>query len=157
MSGESAVRRSFLVFPLEDRRFALPTEDVVELSRSGQVQRFPHTSELLDGVMVLRGGILPVWDLAKTLLGESSATQKAWLVTRCNYSGDERTAIPVSGECQMIHAAALPPLQGSPVYILGVLKLEDQLIEILDLRQLGPQPGEFPQQDLHLEKKDAVL
>jgi chemotaxis signal transduction protein len=136
MSATIASGQSFVVFPLGDRRFALPTVDVVELSRNGRAQKFPHTSAALEGVLVRRGEVLPVWDLAKTLLGCQSAIWKMWLVTRCNFSGEELTAIPVSGECQMVHAQTLLPAEGAAGHVLGVLMVENQPVEVLDLRGL---------------------
>lgn len=140
MSTTAAVRESFVVFPLGGRRFALLTTDVVELSRTGSVHMFPHTTPGLVGVLVRRGEVLPVWDVAQTLLGADEATLKYCLVTRRNFAGEERTAIPVSGDCQMLQAEMLPPPEGSAAYVRGVLMLEGQTVEALDLARLAA-PG----------------
>ena len=55
MSPTTSGPESFVVFPLGGRRFALPTTDVVELSRTGTVQKFPHTSPVMVGILVRRG------------------------------------------------------------------------------------------------------
>jgi chemotaxis signal transduction protein len=136
MNGTASGKESFVVFPLGSARFALPTTEVVELSRAGQVQTFPHTAPVLGGVLVRRGEILPVWDLA-ALLGTRSAAARFWLVTRRNFAGEEPTAIPVSGECQMLRAEMLPPPDGSADYVRGVLVLGDQPVEVLDLSRLA--------------------
>ena len=130
-------QESFVVFPLGGRRLALPTSDVVELSRTGSVHLFPHTTPALLGVLLRRGEILPVWDLAQTLLGSEEPTLKYCLVTRHNFAGAERTAIPVSGECQMVHSEMLPPPEDSATYVRGVLLLDGQPIEVLDLAEVG--------------------
>jgi len=128
---------SFVVFPLGGRHFALPTTEVLELARNGEVQSFPHTTPALEGVLVCRGEILPVWDLAHTLLGSNYTARKFWLVTRRNFAGEERTAVPVSGECQMFTAEMLPPPEGSAAYVQGVLSWQNQTIEVLDLARLA--------------------
>jgi chemotaxis signal transduction protein len=128
---------SFVVFPLGPRRFALPTSDVVELTRTGFVQKFPHTTFGLSGVLMRRGDVLPVWDVTRALLGPGRQTLKYWLVTRRNFAGEELTAIPVSGECQMLNVKMLPPPEGSAQHVRGVLPVDEQIVEVLDLAQLG--------------------
>lgn len=140
MSAPLSQQESFVVFPLGARRFALLTSEVVELSRSGVVQKFPHTTPGLLGVLARRGELLPVWDLTRPLLGLNKVPLKYWLITRRNFAGEEWTAIPVSGECQMLHSPMLPPTEGSAAHVRGMLALQDQLIEVLDLARLGAQP-----------------
>lgn len=142
MSSPVSPKESFVIFPLGARRFALPTSDVVELSRSGVVQKFPHTTPGLMGVLVRRGELLPVWDVTRQLLGLNKTPLKYWLITRRNFAGEEWTAIPVSGECQMLHSEMLPPAPGSAAHVRGMLPLEGQLIEVLDLSHLAAQPGQ---------------
>lgn len=144
MNTQTQAPETFVVFPLGARRFALPTSDVVELSRTGVVQKFPHTTPGMSGILVRRGEILPVWDLAETLLGPGKAALKYWLVTRHTFAGEageELTAVPVSGECQMLHSAMLPAPAESAAHVRGVLSLDDQLVEVLDLSRLVTPAG----------------
>ena len=131
---------TFVIFPLGERRYALGSAEVIELLPSGKVQTFPHTTPGLHGVLVRRGKILPVWDVARTLAGGSTAMQKYYLVTRRNFGGEEWTAIPVSGDCQMLHAKMLPPPEGSPLYVQGLLLLGEERIEVVALDWLAT-PG----------------
>lgn len=137
MSMPITASESFVIFPLGSRRFALPTSDVVELTRTGFVQKFPHTTSGLTGALMRRGDVLPVWDVTRALLGPGRETLKYWLVTRRNFAGEELTAIPVSGECQMLSVEMLPPPQGSAPHVRGVLQVENQMVEVVDLAQLG--------------------
>lgn len=137
MSPNTSTPDSFVVFPLGERRLALPASDVVELSRTGSVHLFPHTTPALVGVLVRRGEILPVWDLAQTLLGSEEPTLKYCLITRRNFAGEEWTAIPVSGECQMLRSELLPPPEGAASYVRGILLLDGQSIEVLDLAEMA--------------------
>lgn len=136
MSKPISVTQSFVIFPLGLRRFALPTADVVELTRTGFVQKFPHTTSGLTGVLMRRGGALPVWDVTRTLLGGGKETLKYWLITRRNFAGNELTAIPVSGECQMLNLEMQPPPPGSAEFVQGVLPVEDQWVEVIELAHL---------------------
>ena len=144
---------SYVVFPLGGRRFALPTADVVELSRSGMVQKFPHASPGMAGILVRRGETLPVWDVGCKLLGPGKAPSKYWLVTRRNFTGEEWTAIPVSGECQMCNSSMLSPPEGSAAHVRGVLPLDDKFVEVLDLAHLAPQAGPLTSHEREVELK----
>jgi chemotaxis signal transduction protein len=131
-----AASESFVIFPLGPRRFALLTSDVVELTRTGFVQKFPHTTSGLTGVLMRRGDVLPVWDVTQILLGPGKVALKYWLVTRRNFAGEELTAIPVSGECQMLNMEMQPPPEGSAQHLRGILRVEEQAVEVLDLAQM---------------------
>ncbi len=141
MNTPIAKTESFVVFPLAGKRFALPTAEVVELSRPGTVQKFPHTTPALRGVLLLRGEILPIWDLAQTLVGKSAPERKYYLVICRNFAGEEWTAVPVTGECQMLHAEIHPPPEASPAHVCGLLFPDEERIEVLDLGRLGTPGG----------------
>lgn len=141
MTVNAARLESVVVFPLGGRRFALPTHDVVELSRPGVIQTFPHTTPGIVGVMVRRGEILPVWDVARTLLGTDDATQKYFLVVQRNFAGSEPTALLISGECQMLNAEVMPPPEGAAAHARGLLWLEGEAVEVIDLGRLATPQG----------------
>lgn len=128
---------TFVIFPLGERRYALDSAEVIELSRSGNAQTFPHTTPGLLGVLVHRGEILPVWDVASTIAGTSTAARKYYLVTRRNFTGEEWTAIPVSGQCQMLQAEMQLPPDGSAMHVQGLLLLGEEQVEVLDLDRLS--------------------
>ena len=137
MSAHANSAESFVIFPLGRRRFALPTSEVVELTRTGLVQKFPHKTRGLPGVLMRRGDVLPVWDVTQPLLGPVKERMKFWLVTRRNFAGQELTAIPVSGECQMLSAEMQPAPEGAAQHVRGALLIENQLIEVIDLARLA--------------------
>lgn len=141
MSSDAAGKESMVVFPLGDRRFALPTADVVELSRPGVIQTFPHTTPGILGVLVRRDEVLPVWDVARALLGTDDATQKFFLVVRRNFAGSEPTALLISGECQMLNAEVMPPPEGAAAHARGLLWLEGEAVEVIDLGRIVSTQG----------------
>ncbi len=60
---EAADERKFLVFRLGEDEFALPVEAVVEVARApDRVTRVPKAPKFLEGVINLRGAVLPVID-----------------------------------------------------------------------------------------------
>ena len=61
--GQASEKRKFLVFRLGDDEFALPVEAVVEVARAPErVTRVPKAPKFLEGVINLRGAIVPVID-----------------------------------------------------------------------------------------------
>jgi chemotaxis signal transduction protein len=133
---------SVVVFPLGNRRFALPTMDVVELFRQGAIQTFPHTTSGIAGVLVRRGEILPVWDVAQALIGADHTAQKYFLIVQRNFAGRERTAVLISGECQMLNAELAPPPGNAAAHVRGVFWMEGEEVEVLDLERLGVSDGQ---------------
>jgi chemotaxis signal transduction protein len=134
---------SYVLFPLGEKRFALPAEAVTELARPDSVQTFPHRTPLLTGVLVRRGRIVPVCDVAQVLVGPAAPARKFYLIANCKLdSRHELTAVPVTGECELA-AAMRAPLTGSePQYISGLLLLGDETVGIIALEKL--MAGEAP-------------
>ncbi len=61
--GSQGEERQFLVFQLGDDEFGLPIESVDEVARvPDQITRLPRTPKFLEGVVNLRGEVLPVVD-----------------------------------------------------------------------------------------------
>jgi chemotaxis signal transduction protein len=75
--------KSYVLFPLGEKRFALRAETVTELARPDSVQTFPHRTPLLTGVLVRRGKIVPVCDVAQVLVGPAAPPRKFYLIANC--------------------------------------------------------------------------
>ena len=126
--------QSFVLFPLGKKRFALPADMVTELAQPDRLQSFPHTTRLLTGVMLRRGHIVPVCDIAPVLVGQDAPPRKFFLIAN-RYFGHSRewTAIPVSGECELATTELLPVTGKLPKYVVGLLSLADEIVQVLDL------------------------
>jgi chemotaxis signal transduction protein len=135
VSGINTAR--YVLFPLGKKRFALPAEQVAELAQPDQLQSFPHTTPLLAGVLVRRGHIVPVCDVAQVLIGPDAPARKFYLIaTRQFDDGTEWTAIPVTGECELATAESRPRSAKLPDYVAGLLALENDIVEIVDLEKM---------------------
>src|SRR5262245_13115871 len=133
----AAPERSYVLFPLGEKRFALPAEMVAELARPDNLQTFPHRTPLLAGVLVRRGRIVPVCDVAQVLLGPDAPPRKFYLIAqRRGESRQEWTAIPVTGECELTTLAPVPPEGKHPAYVTGVLGAGEETITVVDLEKL---------------------
>jgi chemotaxis signal transduction protein len=129
--------KSYVLFPLGKKRFALPAEAVTELARPDNVQVFPHRTPLLTGVLVRRGRIVPVCDVAQVLVGPAAPPRKFYLIANCKReSRTELTAVPVTGECELATAPCNPPSGKEPLYISGLLAMGEETVEIVALEKL---------------------
>jgi len=135
-------RQTFVVFPMGKKRFALPAHQVSELARHKrnhdyEQQIFPHTTPLLTGVVLRRNQIIPVADVAPILVGGDAPERKFYLVLDRQVEGKlNRTAIPVTGECELAEAEQLPASGKLPPYISGLLSFKDEMVEVLDFERL---------------------
>ncbi len=135
---------SFVLFPMGKKRFALPADSVAELARPDMLQAFPHTTPLMTGVLVRRGHIIPVCDVAGVLVGPSAPARKFYLIANrafCDVPGQDKktvewTAVPVTGECELVSARLVPPTGALPEYVTGLLQVLGDLIEVVDLEKL---------------------
>jgi chemotaxis signal transduction protein len=134
---ENADRGSFVLLQVGERRFALPSEIVDELAPPVRLHTFPHTSALVAGVIVRRGHIVPVYDVAPTLLGKGSPVHRFYLIAQRAFGkSSEASAIPLNGECELASAEVQPPSEGRPAYISGTLEIGEETVELLDFEAL---------------------
>ncbi len=127
----------FVLFPIGKKHFALPAEQVAELARPDRLQSFPHTTPLLSGVLVRRGHIVPVCDIAPVLIGPDAPPRRFYLIATRQYGkASEWTAIPVTGECELATAEMRPRSAKLPDYVSGLLALEDDIVEVVDLEKM---------------------
>jgi chemotaxis signal transduction protein len=138
MTGaENADRSSFVLLQVGERRFALPSEIVDELAPPVRLHMFPHTSPLVAGVIVRRGHIVPVYDVAPTLLGKESPAHRFYLIAQRAFGkSSEASAIPLNGECELATAEVQPPGEGRPAYISGTLGIGEETVELLNFEAL---------------------
>ncbi len=129
--------RSFVLFPLGVKRFALPAAKVTELAKPDRLQKFPHRTRLMTGVLVRRGKIVPVCDVANVLVGPDAPPRKFYLIAYHQLeSGQEGMAIPVTGECELANGDMVRPPDARPSYISGLIMAGGEAVEVVNLEKL---------------------
>jgi chemotaxis signal transduction protein len=129
--------RSWVLLHVGNSRFALPAESIMELAPPVRLHHFPHTTERIAGVIVRRGRIIPVYDVAPVLCGRQSSVHRFYLIAQRAFgTASEASAIPVNGECELATAELLPPPSDGPGYFSGNLTIGDENINVLDLGAL---------------------
>lgn len=131
--------RSCVLLRLGDRRFALAAEQVAELVAPSRIFRFAHRTAQIDGVILRRGRVVAVCDLAETLTGKRLGMRRFYLIaTRGGQSAMDWVALPVSGECELIQADLTPAGPSDSPHVAAWLSHDGEVIEVLNLNVLTP-------------------
>lgn len=134
-AADSNLVPSFVVLQIGPRRIALRREVVAELIASPLLYTFPHTTPLIAGVVLRRGRILPVLDLAPGVSGAPSPSTRFFLVVERRISNvSEKCAIPVQGACELASGIMLPIADQSG-FVTGYLDLNGEQIDVLDIEK----------------------
>src|SRR5437868_674245 len=135
--------QSFVLLRLGDRRFAVTATQIAELVAPSRVFRFPHHTSEVEGVILRRGRIVPVCDVAEKLIGNSLKSRRFYLIVQRRYgSQTEWVALPVTGDCELINTEMTLPSDTDAPHISGWLSHAGDVIEVLNLNALTPGPRE---------------
>lgn len=136
--AQAGQKRNFVLFPLGKKRFALFADLVTELARPDRLHTFPHTTPLLSGVLLRRGQLIPVCDVAPVLIGPDAPERRFYLITaRKGRTSSEWTALPVTGECELASSELLPVDGKLRSFVCGVIEIGNEMIEVIDLERIS--------------------
>ncbi|HVN25574.1 MAG TPA: chemotaxis protein CheW [Syntrophorhabdales bacterium] len=147
----SGAIRSFVAFNLGNEEFAVDITKVQEINRWVDLTRIPNTSPHVQGVMNLRGKIVPVIDLRSMLGFDGKPADKQTRIIVVEDGGVVAGFLvdAVSEVVQLPESAieAPPSLGGiaEPRYVAGVGRIAERLVVLLDLQimfQAGVEAGE---------------
>jgi purine-binding chemotaxis protein CheW len=139
-----AEERQFLVFRLGDEEFALPVEAVDEVTRVPEhITRVPKTPPFLEGVVNLRGEVLPVVDQRRRFEmppGEAGARRRLVVMRTERH----RAGLIVDSVSEVLRAGSdaiepAPDLTDEPTRLVeGVINLGDagRMVLLLDPAEL---------------------
>jgi chemotaxis signal transduction protein len=148
--------QSFVLLRLGERRFALAAGQIAELVAPSRVFRFPHHTPEIEGVILRRGRIVPVCDVAERLLGKSLKSLRLYLIALRRYGAQaEWVALPVTGECELITAEMSPASAEDSPHVAGWLSHAGDVIEVLNLNALTPGPSEIAARASTLAAEEA--
>lgn len=134
--------QQYVIFRMMGQLYGAPIDVVREVNYVTPVTRLPNTPAYVEGVIDLRGEILPVVDLRKRLgLAEREATQESRLMML--NLGDRSAALLVDGVDQVVTlnteeivAPDAHVVMPGRDYVTGVARSGEQLIVVLDLARL---------------------
>jgi purine-binding chemotaxis protein CheW len=143
-TGNNREQRQFLVFRLGDDEFGLPIDAVDEVARvPDQITRLPRTPKFLEGVVNLRGEVLPVVDQRRRFdmpaLDERSARRLVVVRTEHHKAGLIVDSVSEVLRCPVDKIEPAPNLSNEPVKLVhGVVNLEQagRIVLLLDPAEL---------------------
>jgi purine-binding chemotaxis protein CheW len=128
-----------VVFELGDERYGLDIATVYEIIRHQPITAVPPAPAFVEGVINLRGRIIPVVDLRDRFGMTEGAITKASRIVVCEAAGT-RVGLVVDGVSEVLMIAA-EAIESTPevaaghdaAYLRGIAKLGERLIILLDL------------------------
>lgn len=128
-----------VVFQLGNEEYAVSISQVKEIIRYSGVTKLPNTPSYMEGIINLRGKVIPVVDLASRfgLMLEKMDSRQAVIIE----AAGREVGVVVDGVTEVLRiddSAIEPPqtLTRTGEFIRGVGKLEGRLLIILDLDRL---------------------
>lgn len=139
--NEGAIRQ-LVTFKIEDDEFGVDILKVQEINRMMTITRIPNAPDFVEGVINLRGKIIPIVDLRKKLGFPSKEYDKSTRIIVIELEGIVLGFIVDSvSEVLRIPSNTIEPppsiIRGiESEFIEGVGKLEDRLLILLELKKI---------------------
>lgn len=134
--------QQLVVFELSGESYGIPIHRVREIIRVPAITKVPRTPEFIEGVINLRGGVIPVIDLRKRfmLAGTSDSNDRRIIVVEVR---DYTLGMIVDGVSEVLRISPSQIEPPSPYivtiatrYIAGVAKIDKGLVILLDMDQV---------------------
>ena len=129
--------QQLVVFDLSTESYGVDIGEVREIIRLQEITKVPRTPEFVEGVINLRGGVIPVIDLRKRFdLPIADETRDNRIVVV-----DIGVIVDAVTEVLRLSIGSIEPpasviTTAESEYLLGIAKLDDRLIILLDLKQV---------------------
>ncbi len=131
--------KQLVVFDLADESYGVDIGTVREIIGLQDITRVPKTSQFVEGVINLRGRVIPVVDLRKRFSFPQGERNKDTRIVVVDISGQD-IGVVVDAVTEVIRVASAsiePPssviVTADSDYLLGIAKLEERLIILLDM------------------------
>lgn len=131
-----------VVFDLGDELFGIDIARVQEIIRWLRVTRVPEAPHFVEGIINLRGKVIPVIDLRRRFKLEAVSASKGTRIVVVDIHG-LTVGLIVDAVSEVLHVPLSTVEPPSPVittakstYLRGIVRLEDRLISLLDLERV---------------------
>ncbi len=140
-----AGHRQFVLFRLGTEEYGLPIERVQSIIRYEEPTPVPHAPAIVEGVINLRGQVIPVIDLSQRLLGQPhSVSSSSRIVVAEGDSGMVGLTVDSAHEVATFAAGEIMPAPASALSaetaeaFEGVANHGDRLVILLDPEKALP-------------------
>lgn len=132
--------QQLVIFQLNDQQYALPIQEIQEIIRMTSITRVPNTKSYVEGIINLRGSIVPVINLNRRLGLPVKDYDENTRIIVVEYEG-QKVGMIVDNVLEVgryTEAEIEPPhVAGDDVdYLKGVVKKGDQLWLLLNLASI---------------------
>lgn len=135
--------RQYVVFKLDREVFGLPISTVKEIIVYQSTTGIPGTSHYIEGVINLRGRVIPIYDLRKRFGFPSADITRSTRIVVVEIHGTT-VGIIVDGvsEVMMISGSVIEKPNSfiasgiDEQFVAGIAKMEENLVSILDLSRV---------------------
>jgi purine-binding chemotaxis protein CheW len=141
---KTAAEKQLVVFTLGGQSYGVDISTVREIIQMQAVTRVPGTPDSVEGVINLRGSVIPVMDLRSRFgLGQAERSKECRIVVVNSWGQDVGMTVDSVAEVLRIPLDAIEPpsniiANGHSEYLLGIVKLKERLVILLDVdRVLG--------------------
>lgn len=145
-TGTDTELLQLVTFVVGSEEYAIPILAVQEINRMMQITKVPQSPEFVEGVINLRGKIIPVIDLRRRFgmpIDQETGDERI-VVVEVNSGGDTRVigfTVDRVNEVLRISPEIVDPAPGMVTgsesdYVQGVGKLDDRLLILLSLDRL---------------------
>ena len=145
MTLETAVNeveeKQLVVFDLAEETYGVDIGSVREIIRIQEITKVPRTPNYVEGVINLRGKVIPVIDLRKKFGFSKAENTKDTRNVVVDIGGDDiGVVVDAVTEVLRLSSDAVEPPSGvittaDSDYLLGIAKLENRLVILLDLQK----------------------
>lgn len=133
--------KQLVVFDLAAETYGVDIGSVREIIRVQEITRVPRTPDFVEGVINLRGKVIPVIDLRKRFGFLQTEDTKDTRIVVVDIGGfDIGVVVDAVTEVLRMSSEAVEPATGiitssDSTFLLGIAKLESRLIILLDLKE----------------------
>ena len=145
-TNDSESQSSYLLqlvgFQLDDEEYGIDILKVQEINRITEITKIPQSPDFVEGVINLRGNVIPIIDLRKRFNMPHKEYDKQTRIV-VGEIGDRTVGFIVDAVSEIIRLPA-DKIEPAPnisaddkaEYILGVGKLDDKLLMLLDIDKI---------------------
>ncbi|MBN1824088.1 MAG: chemotaxis protein CheW [Endomicrobiales bacterium] len=142
MPTAQSTSQQLVVFDLANEEYGIAITQVQEIIRHSDITRIPGMPNFIEGVINLRGRIIPVIDLRKRFGLDLKAVSEETRIVVAD-AGDQTIGLVVDSVSEVINLTKdqidpIPPTISAidADYLSGVGKLEKRIVVLLDLAKL---------------------
>ncbi len=134
--------KQLVVFDLANEVYGMDIGVVLEIIRMQEITKVPRTPEFVEGIINLRGKIIPVVDLRKrfSLPVTDETADNRIVVVDIDGQGIGMVVDAVAEVMRINSGSIEPPSEAITTqesdYLMGIAKLDDKLIILLDMNKL---------------------